>query len=102
VKNPICCKSESAQIIPEYEWTANNVDLLEILVGIYQTDVVRLRDGSCPDFTPFAESILSHFGITFANLSKEANRVIVRKRSQTPFLLRIIECLKNKRIKMDR
>ena len=56
-----------AQTFPDYKWTASQRDLMEIMVGIHQVDVIRLKDGKRPSFAMFAKFIGNFFGITFAN-----------------------------------
>ena len=92
---------EPPQKYPVFKWAGSRNDLSECIVGLYQADVIKLQDGSRPSFLLFAKFIGDFFGISYDNPYKDIGKVIDRKRNQTPFLQRIIECLKNRRIKMD-
>ena len=81
---------------PLCNWTAQRADLMEIIVGIYQADVIRMQDGSRPTFTHFARAIGHVFGITFKNPHEEMRKVLKRTIRQTPFLNRIIAAIKGK------
>jgi hypothetical protein len=94
-KCPAHMLSESATPLPIFTWTVNQVDLGEVLVGIHRADVVRLQDGSCPPFPLFAKNVGNAFGINFKNPSEIYERVVSRKKNQTPFLNRIIYCIKD-------
>ena len=88
--------SEPVQSFPACVWTANKIDLMELFVGVYQIDAIRLQDGSRPAFPLFVQSVGNVFGITFDDPKKEASRVIARKKNATPFFDRIVTILKNK------
>ena len=98
---PVHMLKEPSKTFPDFEWTANKIDLSEVLVGIYQIDVIRSIDGSRPSFEHFVQYFGNVFGISYDYLYTDARRVINRKKSQTPFLLRVIAAIKSKRIKMD-
>jgi hypothetical protein len=88
--------AEPSQTYPSFNWKGSRNDLTEATVGIYQADVIRLNDGSRPSFALFSKFIGDFFGITYKNPYAELRKVLDRKRNQTPFLHRIIECLKKK------
>jgi hypothetical protein len=92
---------EHSQKFPSFKWMATQTDLAECIVGIYQTDVIRLHDGSRPSFVQFAKFIGDFFGITYKYLYSDIGKLLTRKKGATPFLLRIIESIKNRNIKMD-
>jgi hypothetical protein len=92
---------EQSQMFPLCKWTANRKDLMEIIVGIYQTDVIRLQDGCRPSFALFAKAIGNVLGIEYSNPHAEMQKVLNRKRDQTPFMHRIIECMKDRGDKLD-
>ena len=81
---------------PPCNWTAKRADLMEIIVALYHTDVIRLLDGKTPPFAVFAKEIGSVFGITFSNPQSEMDRILDRKKNQTPFLNRMVGVLKKK------
>ena len=87
---------EASQTFPEYKWMATRTDLSEAIAGIFQVDVIRLKDGSRPSFVPFAKFIGSFFGISYNNPHDDLRKILNRKKNQTPFLNRIIERLKGK------
>ena len=88
---------EKTQRVPLCNWTAQRVDLMETIVGVYQADVVRLKDGSRPSFAVFAKEIGGVFGITFNRPNDEMKKIISRKKNKTPFLSRLISDM-NRRI----
>jgi hypothetical protein len=92
---------EQSHTFPLCKWTANHKDLMELIVGVFQIDVIRLQDGSRPSFALFAKAIGSVLGIDFNHPHNEMQRVLNRKKDQTPFLHRMIECMKSRRDKMD-
>ena len=89
-------EDDEQQTFPLCNWTAQRTDLMEITVGLYQADVIRMPDGSRPTFTHFARAIGHVFGITYVNPHEEMRKVLNRKRNQTPFLNRIISAFKGK------
>jgi hypothetical protein len=93
--------NEPSPTFSDFVWTSKKIDLTEVFVGIYQVDVVRLIDGSRPSFEQFAQFFGNAFKISYDHLYTDARRVIQRKKCQTPFLNRVIEAIKNKRIDMD-
>jgi len=88
--------AEKTRTFPLCNWTAQRADLMEAIVGIYQTDVIRLHDGSRPSFAVFAKEIGALFGITFSNPHEEMRKILNRKKNQTPFFNRIISVIKEK------
>ena len=81
---------------PLCNWTAQRTDLMEIIVGIYQADIIRMPDGSRPSFTHFTRAIGHVFGITFKNPHDEMRKILNRKKNQTPFLNRVIAAIRGK------
>jgi hypothetical protein len=69
-------------------------DFAEVLTGFITADVIRLQDGRIPSFALMAETVGRSFGITFKEPHKLFNRVISRKREQTPFMNTLICCMK--------
>ena len=100
-KCPAHMLAESPHALPLCKWTGNKVDFSEAMVGFFQVDVIRLQDGSRPSFALFAKYFGGFFGITYDNPYTDIRRVINRKKDHAPFLHRMIECLKTKRIQMD-
>jgi hypothetical protein len=94
-------ETEHTHSFPPCNWTAHRSDLMELIVGVYQADVIKFQDGSRPSFALFAKEIGEVFGITFSNPHDEMRRILNRKKSQTPFFNSIIACLKGKSKKMD-
>jgi hypothetical protein len=88
--------SEPVQSFPACIWSVNKIDLMELMVGVYQIDAIRLQDGSRPSFPLFVQAVGNVFGIEFDDPKKEAHRVVTRKKNPTPFFDRIVTLLKNK------
>ena len=84
------------QTFPDYKWTAKRRDLTEVMVGLYEVDVIRLKDGRRPPFALFAKFIGNFFGIEYPHPHVDMDKVIKLKKNQTPFLERIISCIKEK------
>jgi hypothetical protein len=97
----ILTETEHLHKFPSCNWTANRSDLMELIAGIYQADVIKLQDGSKPSFALFAKEIGAVFGLTFSNPHEETRKILNRKKNQTPFLNRIIACLKDKGENLD-
>ena len=72
---------------------------MKAIVGIFQANVIRLKDGNRPPFSLFAQEIGNIFGITINRPHNEMQKVLRRKRDQTPFFNRIIDSMKNKDVK---
>ena len=100
-KCPAHMLAETHDTFPPCKWISSKVDLSEAMVGLFQVDAIRLQDGSRPPFALFVKIIGGFFGITYDNPYKDIGRVINRKKDYAPFLHRMIECLKDKKIKMD-
>ena len=81
---------------PLCQWNAQRADLMELVVGLYQADAIRLLDGSRPSFAHFAKEMGSVFGITFNHPHDEMQRIINRKKNKTPFLSRLISAILGK------
>ena len=81
---------------PHCNWTAHRSDLMEAIVGFFQADVIRMQDGSRPSFALFAKEIGEVFGVTFSNPYFEMQKILNRKKNQTPFLTRVISSIKKK------
>jgi len=90
-----------SKTLPDFVWTANKIDLTETMVGIYQADVIRLTNGKRPTFEQVAQFFGNVFGISYDNLYTDARKVLQRKKSQTPFLNRIIAAIKTKKMRME-
>lgn len=93
--------SAPTPIFPAYKWMGTRNDLTEGLAAIFQTDVIRLKDGSRISFAVFAKFIGSFFGIAYSNPHGEMQRILNRKKNRTPFLNRMIDCLNQRGEKMD-
>jgi hypothetical protein len=91
----------STPTFPAYKWTGSRADLTEGLAALYQADVIRQKDGSRVPFALFANFVGRFFGITYSNPRVEMQKVINRKKNPTPFLSRLISCLKEKSVKDD-
>jgi hypothetical protein len=89
-------ETEQSHTFPLCKWNASRSDLMELIVGVYQADVIRLQDDSKPSFALFAKETGAVFGITFSNPHDEMRKILTRKKTQTPFFNRIISCLKGK------
>ena len=89
-------EEDEQQSIPLCKWTAQRSDLMEIIVGVYLADIIRMPDGNAPSFSLFARAIGHVFGHTFKNPHEEMRKILLRKKNQTPFLNRIISILKDK------
>jgi hypothetical protein len=88
--------------LPPFVWMPPHRDLMEFMTGVFQTDAIRLPNGKQPTFTYFVNKFAGGlFGITFAKPHDEMDRVLSRKRDQTPFFNRIIACLKKKGDRLD-
>ena len=87
---------EQVRTFPQCNWTAQRSDLMEAIVGLYHADIIRMQDGSRPSFTEFAKEIGNVFGITFNNPKSEMDRILDRRKNQTPFLNRMVCVLKKK------
>ena len=92
---------EPSHTFPDYKWISNRIDLSECLVGLYLTDVIRLKDGRRPPFALFAKFVGNFFGIAYPEPHDDMRKVLNRKKNSTPFLYRIIESIKSKSAKMD-
>ena len=93
--------SEPLHTFPENKWTAAKNDLTEALVGIFETDVIRLKDGRRMSFALFAQFVGNFFGIEYNHPYVEMQKVFNRKKNQTPFLERLIASIKGKSAKRD-
>ena len=93
---------EKTRTFPLCNWTANRSDLMEAIVGIYHADVVRLKDGSRPSFAVFVKEIGNIFGITFNNPYEYMRKILIRKKSQTPFINRMIAAIMEKIADMNK
>jgi hypothetical protein len=82
--------------LPHCRWEANDSDLMELIVGIFRVDAIKLEDGSRPSFANFAKLMGDVFGIDFTNPHAEMKRILERKKDNAPFLKRMIENLENK------
>jgi hypothetical protein len=85
-----------SKTFPMYKWDTERINLSELIVGVYNAEVVKLLDGSLPDFDPFAKSVGNFFGITYNRPQDDLRAVVQRKKSKTPFLLRLIEGINRK------
>jgi hypothetical protein len=56
---------EQSHTFPLCKWNAGRKDLMELIVGIYQTDAIRLQDGCRPSFALFAKAIGNVLGIEY-------------------------------------
>lgn len=95
----ICPKhllGERPQTLPTYQWTGTRNDLTEAIVGVYQADVIRMKDGSRPSFALFAKFIGGLFGITYKYPQDDFRKIMSRKKNPTPFLNRMINSIKDK------
>ena len=76
---------DNAHTFPPCNWAAQRTDLLEAIFGIFQADVIRLKDGSRSSFTLFAQEIGNIFGITINHPHDEMRKVLSQKKSDTVF-----------------
>jgi hypothetical protein len=90
--------TEPSKTFPEYRWMGSRIDLTEGLAALFLSNVIRLKDGKPVAFAPFSKFIGSFFGISFKNPHLEMQKVINRKKNQTPFLDRMIESIKGKNL----
>jgi hypothetical protein len=88
--------SAPSNMFPIFLWDADRINFSELLVGIYNADVVKQQDGSHLDFDPFAKSFGNVFGITYNRPQDDLRAVLQRKKSKTPFLLRLIDGINKK------
>jgi hypothetical protein len=93
--------TEPSQTFPEFKWMGSRNDLTEAFTGLYLVDVIRLKDGSRPSYVLFAKFFGSFFGIPYSNPHDEMRRILNRKKNPTPFMLRIIDAIRDKSAKMD-
>jgi len=82
--------AEPSNTLSLYNWTAHRADLMEIIVGLYHADVIRLNDGNRPEFADFANEVGKLFGVAYKRPSDEMRKIIHRKRNKSPFLNRLI------------
>ena len=88
---------EIAQPSPTYHWIGQRVDLSETMVGIYQTDLIRMADGRRPSFAHFAKCIGGMFGVPYETPYDDFRKVVNRKRNPAPFLQKMIDGIKGKK-----
>ena len=91
----------TSQKFPALKWTGSRNDLTEAMVGVYQSDTIRLQDGSRPSFALFAKSIGNLFGVPYNYPHDDLRRLLSRKKNPTPFLNRMIEIIKSKNADTD-
>jgi hypothetical protein len=81
---------------PIFLWDTERINFSELMVGIFNAGVVKQHDGSRFDFDPFARSFGNVFGMTYNRPQDDLRAVLQRKKSKTPFLLRLIEGINKK------
>ena len=86
----------NAQSFPLYAWTTGRANLMEIIVALHHTDVIRQLDGKRPAFADFAKEIGGLFGVTFKYPNDEMRKIISRKKNKTPFLNKVIFRMREK------
>ena len=70
----------------EYEWTASDTDLLELIAALYQNNFIQRKDGKPLTRKELIDYFQGLFGLEIKDVEGKLTRATGRKMNMTPFL----------------